>query len=79
MDILEILELSNRFKISKEDDTFDIEHLTYDIGANISKSGIIKYYVTGCYNSGIDWLEVDMDGLMELKKLCELVVKKEGI
>lgn len=72
------MEIAQRFTIIKQDDgSYDIEHQTFNSAASIDKHKNITYFVTGCYNSGNDWLEIDINSLEELKELCELIVKGE--
>ena len=42
---------------------------------NLNKNNEIKYYVTGCYDSGCDWEEIEIECFMELKEFCELMIK----
>lgn len=78
MDLFELLSLSKDFTITKKDDGYDVELQDEDLGAHISFiPPEIRYYVTHCYNSGIDWNEIYMDELLKLKKFCELIVKLE--
>lgn len=37
----------------------------------------ITYYVTGIYNSGTDWGEIDIENLSRLKRVCETIIKLE--
>lgn len=78
MDILKILEISQRFVITKqEDNSYDIESANTDVGASIDDKGNIQYFLTGCYNSSYNWLEIDIVALEELKQLCQLILKQE--
>lgn len=74
-DKLELLALSEKFSVVKKDDGFEIECVNDTLAAFISKDNEITYYVTGCYDSGSDWIEFDIKELEELKKFCELMVK----
>ncbi|MGX7328292.1 hypothetical protein [Enterococcus bulliens] len=79
MDVLKLLEISQRFIITKQDDgSYDIESNNSDVGSSIDKTGDIKYFLTGCYNSGSDWISIDVEALNELTELCELILKQEG-
>ena len=77
-DKLELLALAKNYLITKKDDGFDIEDNSDNLGAFISKDNEIAYYVTGCYDSGLDWVSFDMENAEKLKKFCELMIKKEG-
>ena len=75
-DKLELLSMAEQFIVSKRTDGgYDIDHKTENVGAVVFINGEIQYYVTGIYDSGTDWAEIDMDALMELKKFCEMMAK----
>lgn len=80
-DKLELLALSDRFKVTKTEKGpcteagYEIESLDEDLGAFIDSKNKITYYVTGCYNSGLDWINFDIKQLEKLKNFCELMVK----
>lgn len=52
------------FKDAKEND------ITASIDANKNE---ISYYVSGCYNSGSDWLEIDIERLEKMKTYVKLL------
>lgn len=74
MDKLELIQLSKNFTVDKKEDGYEVEHRDYNLAAFISKDKNIKYYVTGVYNSGLDWQEVNYKGLKEIQRFCELVI-----
>lgn len=75
MDKLELLDLGKNFCVTKRDDGFEVESTIDNIAAFISKDKTITYYVTGCYDSGSDWVSFDINELTKLKKFCELMIK----
>ena len=74
-DKLELLSYSEKFKITKKDDGYEIYHMKEDLGAFITNKNQITYYRTDCYDSGSDWLDININALQELKAFCELMVK----
>ncbi len=75
-DKLELLSMAEQFMIRKSDDGYyDIDHKTENIGAVIYVNGEIKYFVTGIYNSGTDWEEIDIEALNDLKRFCEMMTR----
>ena len=69
-----LLTYAKQFHVTKRGDKWEIKSKKYDVGAMIFPDDAIKYYVTGCYNSGCDWRYIDMKELMDLKEFCELMV-----
>ena len=47
----------------------------YDLTATIDTDNEIQYFMDGCYNSGADSLEINIDKLLELKAFCEFLIK----
>ena len=75
-DKLELLSMAENFMVSKRNDGgYDIDHKKEDIGAVIYVNGEIQYFVTGIYNSGTDWAEIDIEALNDLKRFCEMMAK----
>ena len=75
-DRLELLSIAKDFNITKNEKG-EYEIYADGLGAIIDKNNIITYYMTGCYDSGIDWLEIDMLVLEKLKTFCELLKGSE--
>lgn len=73
--ILDLLcnEQAGSYRFTKEKSEYQIEDIEHGIAAVLDDSDEkeIGYYVTGVYNSGTDWAEIDVDALLELKNLCE--------
>ena len=81
MNKLELLSLGNYFLVekSKEENVYTIQSKAFNLGATINnKNKKISYYVTDCYDSGIDWLEIDEKEFENLKKFCELMIKGDN-
>lgn len=75
---LELLSMAKTFKVKKNEYNpgYEVRHRNASLCADILDNTLeIKYYVSGVYNSGIDYAEIDMDALMELKKFCEMMIK----
>ncbi len=75
---LELLSLARNFAIVKnEKSEYEIECHSCNLGAIIDKDNEITYYVTGCYDSGHDWIDFDEKEFEKLKQFCELMIEKE--
>lgn len=74
-DKLDLISKANKFKVTKHgDNSYDIE-FKFDatVAASIDKDNNIQYYVTNCYNSGIDWMEFDIEELHELREFIAFI------
>jgi len=76
--LIELMELLQRYTVKEVDDGYEIDHKVENLGALIHRNGNIKYFVTDIYNSGMNWEEINIEVLEELKRVCELVAKKSG-
>ena len=76
---LELLSLANNFSITKNGQLreYKIECINNNLGATIDENNKITYYVTGCYDSGCDWIDFDEKEFEKLKQFCELMIEKE--
>lgn len=73
---LELLSYSRKFEVTKNSENeYEISHKMTNLGAIINQKNEIKYYVTGCYDSGCDWRSIELEYFMELKEFCELMIK----
>jgi len=79
MNSLELIKLAKKFNVTDNEEEYMVEFNEFvSLGATIDKkTKEIAYYVTGAYDSGIDWLNIDMDKLKELKKFCELMAEEK--
>lgn len=71
---LDWLAQASKFNIRKTSDGhYEVEFSddTKNLVALIYNDGNIVYCVTGVYNSGCDWADIDIDALLELKSYCE--------
>ena len=76
MKTLDFLELSKDFYVKKEDNSYKVSHNDDNLVAYIT-SGEVEYYVSGCYSSGIDLREININEFRRLVKFCELIIKME--
>lgn len=74
---LELLSLANNFRITKKECKYEIESVNANLGATINQENEIMYFVTGCYDSGLDWIDFDEKEFEKLKQFCELMIEKE--
>lgn len=80
MEILDLLDLSKDFNVIKLDDKYQndykIESKNSDLVAFINGKDI-SFCVSGCYNSGSDLIDIDIEDLGKLNKFCKLIIKQE--
>lgn len=72
-DVLKLLYAAKEYKIERSSDGYgyDIADTEHSLAAFIPDGGKARYFVTGAYNSGIDWLEIDVKALDRLRSFCE--------
>lgn len=83
LDLLSIAKDKFEIKEDRKDNntiTYEVLHLKADLAAlitiNDNENNIsIGYYRTDCYNSGTEWLNIDIIALEELKSFCEFLTK----
>lgn len=76
---LELLSKASKFDIKKDSDGYIVnfkEERNFDNGfthlsAFYTKEGEWLFCIGGVYNSGRDYVPIDMQGLAELKAFCE--------
>ena len=73
IDKLELLKYGDRYRIEKEQDGFRVDDYKMELGAFIKNNGEIEYYRTGCYDSGCDWLDIDLKAFKELEEFCNIL------
>lgn len=71
---LELLALADMYRIVKSEEGYFIYDDDNELCAFIC-CNVVEYYVSGCYNSGVDLVEINMEALMDLKRFCEMMVK----
>lgn len=75
-DKLELLKLSKGFTVDGSDSRYSVESVTGDLAA-VCEYGRWTYYVTGCYDSGTDWVEIDTRELERLVRFTRFL-SEEG-
>lgn len=76
-DKLDLIAKAKLFKITKESDknySIEFQDTNATVAALIDKCGEAEYYVTGCYDSGSDWLEINIEELTELKEFVKFLL-----
>lgn len=74
-DKLELLALAKDYQVTKSGRGYDVVSLKANLEASIEGDGEITYFVNECYNSSGAEI-IDVEALLELKKLCELMIKE---
>lgn len=77
-DKLELISLAKEFEVkhiirdTMEESGYEISFVDddKDLTAFISEDGDIQYFLSGCYNSGCDWLEIDPGEFDKLRDFC---------
>jgi len=77
VNILDIMALIKDFDVKKVDSGYEIESKQEEIVALVDNKLNVKFYVTGVYNSGSNWAEVNMEELKKLQSVCEYIIKNE--
>ena len=78
---LKFLEYASIFNVKQDEKDDSIYEITFvhqgiDLAAIIDLlTQEISYYRMDCYNSGVDYLEIDIDNLGKLKEFAELLLK----
>ena len=75
--LLDVLALIKDYKIAKENDCYVIEHREINLEVTIKLNGEVHYYVSGCYNSGYDYVEIPINELEELKVIVQYLISYE--
>ena len=76
MKALDLLDFSKGFHIKKEDSFYKVSHEDDDLVAYIGGKEV-EYYISGCYNSGINLKQIDVEAFRRLVKFCEAIIKLE--
>ena len=76
---LKFLELSKDFEVSKADDLnlgggYKVSAKDSNLVAFVY-DGKVEYAVSGVYNSGSDFADIDIDALDRLRAFCEMLGK----
>lgn len=78
VDKLDLLADSKRFDINNCGDncfvvSFKDDGLYEPIEACINEAGEVEYYMVGIYNSGVDFININMNALRMLEKFVNLL------
>ena len=80
---LDLMALAKEFMVEKQEDGSysvcfsDGEYADSEVCAYIDNNGSVNYYVTGVYNSGSDFAEIDITALEKLKEFCERMTEED--
>ena len=78
MEVLKALAIIQKqgFKVIDNDDNYEIRLEGEEgLSAIIDKGcGLVEYYVTGIYNSGCDYAEINMEVLEDLKAVVKSIL-----
>lgn len=75
-DNLTLIKYASKFSVEETgNNVLQIAEPYAEVAAEINvNDGKISYYVTGVYNSGSNWAEINMNQLNRLKEFCEAIV-----
>lgn len=83
-DKLKLLSYAEQFIVTETEEdkqtVYDIDckgAAYYGLSARIYRDGETHYYVSGIYNSGTDYAEIDIDAFRNLVRFCKLMTKDE--
>lgn len=79
MNILDVMTLIKDFDVKKVNSGYEIESKQEEISAFVDEKLDVEFYVTGVYNSGSDWAEINMEELRKLQDICKYIVNNEKI
>lgn len=66
--------MSNNYSVEKKTYGYDVIDKNSDIVAEITDGIDITYYLSGCYNSGCDYKEIDVDALINIRNFCDMLI-----
>lgn len=75
--LLDVLVLIKDYGITKENDCYVIEHRVINLAATIKLNGEVHYYISGCYDSGCDYIEIPISELEKLKVIVQYLLSYE--
>lgn len=74
--LLELLSRAKNYDVTQNgDNSFEIKDHENNLAAEVKDDGIV-YYIIDCYNSCVDWIEIDMKALNKLKAFCECLTQE---
>ena len=65
-----------KYSFGKVGNLYTITNEHCNLMAELDEEGEICYYVTGCYNSGCDAMEINLESLEELKHIAEKLAEE---
>lgn len=70
-----LFDTPEQYEFKKDDEAYLVIDNYNNIAAAVpfDEDEQIEYYLTGCYNSGSDWLTVPVEEMIKLRQLCEAV------
>lgn len=75
--VLKLLSAAKEYEIERRSDAgYDVVDAEHSLAAFVPDDGETKYYVTGVYNSGSDWQEIDVKALGRLRGFCGSLSKE---
>lgn len=79
-ELLRLISMVNEFDISTVENLLVIAHEEAPLKATIDmNTGECKYFATGCYDSGIDAIEIDMLELEALEHVATVLSKADTV
>lgn len=75
---LRLMELSKNYFISQTPEgVYEITDNESDLACSIDKNNNVTFYVTGCYDSGIDWLDINIERLDMFREFINKIKEEE--
>lgn len=76
MDKLELLRLGEEYLVTKVDENeYRVSEKNGDLCAFIRDDKSIEYCVGGVYNSGSEYVDIEMESLKKLEQFCNILIK----
>lgn len=76
---LRLMELSKNYCISQTTKgVYEITDNESDLACSIDKNNKVTFYVTGCYDSGRDWLDINIERLDMFREFIDKIKEEEN-
>ena len=76
---LRLMELSKNYSIRKvSNGNYEIMDKECSLACSIDKNNKVTFYVTGCYDSGIDWLDINIERLDMFREFIDKIKEEEN-
>lgn len=73
-DKLKLLDMAKGFVITEcEEGRYIVDSMTEDLGAEYDPAYGWSYCITGCYDSGLDWMPINVKELEKLIKFTDFL------